>query len=264
MSGAHIPSLPAPPQSTSVLGVPIHLLDLNAVLAHMEQWIHQRDRCHWIYHANSHGINVARKAPDFMKVLRSADISLPDGKVTVWFVKRHTSLPFSHIRAVDLMRGFFALAERKGYSSFFYGDTEETLALLSEKLRKTYPALKIAGTFSPPFRPMTPEEDQQIVDIINKANPDVLWVGLGLPKQENWIYAHLEKLKVPVIAAVGVSFRFITGQSNPPPLWVSNAGIEWLWRFLHEPRRLWHRAMVNGPQFVFLSLLEVIGLKKFR
>lgn len=263
MGGVDISRLLSPPELTSVLGVPIHLLDLNSVLSHMEQWIAQRDRCHWIYHANSHGINVARKVPDFMKVLRSADLSLPDGKVTVWFVRRHTSLPFSHIRAADLMLGFFGMAERKGYSSFFYGDTEETLALLSEKLHKTYPGLKITGTFSPPFRAVTPEEDQKIVETINAANPDVLWVGLGLPKQENWIYAHLTKLKAPVIAAVGVSFRFITGQSIAPPQWVSDAGIEWLWRFLHEPRRLWHRATINGPQFVFLSLLEVMGVKRY-
>ena len=99
--------------------------------------------------------------------------------------------------------------------------------------------------------------------MINKANPDVLWVGLGLPKQEKWIFAHLGRLKVPVIAAVGVSFRFICGKSNPPPTWVSNAGLEWFWRVLHEPRRLWRRAFVYGPQFVGLSLLELAGLRKF-
>ena len=251
-------------ESSSLLGVPVHLADLDQVLQSVEKWIQQRDRCHWIYHANSHGIMEAHKRAKFMEVLKSADLSLVDGKVTNWFVSRRVSRAVPHVRAADLVLGFCRIANSKGYTNFFYGDTEEVLSLMSEKLLQQFPALKIVGAYSPPFRELTTEEEMKITAMINQANPDVVWVGLGLPKQENWIFAHLGKLEVPVIAAVGVSFRFICGKSDPPPRWVSNAGLEWLWRVLHEPRRLWHRAFVSGPQFVGLSLLELAGLKKFR
>lgn len=251
-------------ESSSLLGVPLHLADLDQVLRNMEQWIQQRDRCHWIYQANSHGILEAHKHANFMEVLRSADLSLVDGKVTNWFLSRRASQPVPHIRGTDLLLGFCKIADSKGYRNFFYGDTDEVLSLMSENLLRQFPSLRIAGVYSPPFREMTPTEDAQITEMINQADPDVLWVGLGLPKQERWIFAHLKSLKVPVMAAVGAAFRFICGKSDPPPTWVSNAGLEWFWRVLHEPRRLWRRAFVYGPHFVGLSLLELAGLKKFR
>ena len=252
------------PESSSLLGVPLHLVDLGQVLQYMEEWIHRRNRCHWIYHANSHGITEAHKHAMFMEVLKSADLSLVDGKVTNWFVSHRASRPFPHVRAADLLLGFCRIANSKGYTNFFYGDTAEVLSLMAEKLLRDFPSLRIAGVYSPPFRELTAEEDTRITEMINRANPDVLWVGLGLPKQEKWIYGHLDKLKVPVVAAVGVTFRFVSGKVDAPPAWVSSSGLEWLWRFAHQPRRLWHRVIVYGPQFVGLSLLELTGIKNFK
>ena len=257
MSTIYISGVQEATEACAWLGVPIHPIGLAQVLQKMEEWISRRDRCHWIYHANSHGLMEAHKNPAFMEVLRSADLSLVDGKVTNWFVSRQLSRPVPHVRAADLLLEFCGIANSKGYRSFFYGDTDEVLTQMSEKLQQKYPALRIAGVYSPPFRDITVEEDAEITGMINAAKPDVLWVGLGLPKQEKWIFAHLERLQVPVVAAVGVSFRFICGKSTPPPAWVSEAGLEWFWRVLHEPRRLWHRAFVNGPQFVGLSLWEL-------
>jgi exopolysaccharide biosynthesis WecB/TagA/CpsF family protein len=161
------------------------------------------------------------------------------------------------VRGADLLAAFCELASRKGYTSYFYGDTEEILALASDRLRRQCPGLKIVGAHSPPFREPTAEEDARAVEAINRAHPDVLWVALGLPKQEKWIAAHRERVKAPIIVAVGAAIKFHSGKVKPAPRWASQSGMEWFWRFLHEPRRTWRRAFVYGPEFAVLSLLDV-------
>jgi N-acetylglucosaminyldiphosphoundecaprenol N-acetyl-beta-D-mannosaminyltransferase len=161
-----------------------------------------------------------------------------------------------------LLEAFCKISSREGLSSFFYGDTQNTLEVARDKLSQTFPGLKIVGIYSPPFRELTPDEDAQIVDMINQANPDVLWVALGLPKQERWIVAHLGLLKVPVIVAIGAAIKFHSGKVKPAPRWASRAGFEWLWRFFHEPRRTWRRAFVYGPQFAALCLWDLARSKR--
>ena len=152
--------------------------------------------------------------------------------------------------------------KKKGYKNFFYGDTEETLNLLVKKILTNFPNLKIVGFYSPPFRPLTSEEDEKIIKEINQAKPDVLWVGLGLPKQERWIFEHRDKLEVPVVVGVGAAFKFLGGKVKRPPKWIGDLGFEWLWRFFQEPRKLWRRVLLDIPTFIFLVLLELIGLKR--
>jgi N-acetylglucosaminyldiphosphoundecaprenol N-acetyl-beta-D-mannosaminyltransferase len=166
------------------------------------------------------------------------------------------------VRGADLLSAFCELSNQKGYTNYFYGDTEETLALASDRLREKHPGVRIIGAYSPPFRPLTPDEDAQIVKMINQANPDVLWVALGLPKQERWIVAHRDSLKTPVIVAIGAAIKFHSGKVVPAPRWASRAGLEWFWRLLHEPRTVWRRAMIYGPQFMALSLVDVMRHKK--
>ena len=156
-----------------------------------------------------------------------------------------------------MLSAFCDLSRRNGYTNYFYGDTETTLAHVSARLAHQHPGVRIVGTYSPPFRPLTPEEDARVVETINRANPDVLWVALGLPKQERWIVAHLDRLKAPVIVAVGAALKFHSGMVAPAPRWASQSGLEWLWRLWHEPRTVWRRAMIFGPQFMALSLVDV-------
>jgi len=158
---------------------------------------------------------------------------------------------------------FCEFASRTGHSSFFYGDTDEVLALLTQQLRRRFPALNIAGCCSPPFRPLTAEEDARVVSMINDARPDVLWVGLGLPKQEHWIFKHRSELNVPVIVAVGAAFKFVSGKVKTAPPWMREWGLEWIWRLAHEPRQLWRRVLVYGPRFASHALLELTGIRKY-
>jgi N-acetylglucosaminyldiphosphoundecaprenol N-acetyl-beta-D-mannosaminyltransferase len=158
---------------------------------------------------------------------------------------------------------FGRVADNKGYKYFVYGDTEETLQLLAEKLTGAFPGLKIVGLHSPPFRSLTPEEDESIIANINQAEPDVLWVGLGMPKQERWIFEHRDRLNVPVAVGAGASFKFLSGTAKRAPAWASNWGLEWLWRLAREPGRVWRRVFIDAPQFVGLVALELSGLKKY-
>lgn len=251
------------PVCARVLRVPVHSVGLDEVLARMQQWIEQRESRRWIAVTSSHGIVEGFKRPDFRAILESADLSVPDGMWTARVAAQKVSAVPKRIRGADLLTGFCSLANRQGYSSFFYGDTEEVLEALSSELKSHFPSLKIAGTYSPPFRALTPGEDDEIVRVINRAKPDVLWVGLGLPKQERWIYEHLQRLEVPVVVAVGAAFKFVSGKVKPAPRVVSEFGLEWLWRLLREPKKCWHRSLVYGPQFALHSYLELKGLRNY-
>ena len=250
------------PPCAEVLGAPVHVIDIHYVLRIMEQWIRERDRPHWIAVTGSHGALEAHKRPDFRSVLRSADLSVPDGMWAARVAAKKLSCDTRQVRGADLLAAFCELASSKGYTNYFYGDTEETLALASDRLQKKYPGLQIVGAYSPPFRELTPDEDAQIIEKINRTNPDVLWVALGLPKQEKWIFAHRERLQAPVIVAIGAAIKFHSGKVQPAPRWASQSGLEWFWRLLHEPRQVWRRALVYGPQFAALSLWELARRRK--
>ncbi len=254
-------AVPAPP-CAHILGVPVHVVETAEVLRLMEEWIRQRGR-HWIAVTSSHGIVEAYKRPEFKSILKSADLSLPDGKWTARWAARRAFCPSKQVRGADLLAEFCELSSRKGYRNFFCGDTEEVLRLLSGELRKKFPALNIAGTYSPPFRSTTAEEDADAIRMINQSRTDVLWVGLGLPKQEQWIFEHRDKLNVPVLVAVGAAFKFVAGKVRTAPMWLSELGLEWAWRLAHEPRKTWRRAMVYGPQFAGHALLDLTGLRKY-
>ena len=252
------------PPCVQVLGSPIHIVEVSGVLPLMEKWIAEGTRTRWIAVTGSHGVLEAHKHPEFKEILKSADLSVPDGRWAARAASKKASSAPKQVRGANLLEAFCDLSARKGYTNFFYGDTEEVLALASRRLTERHPGVKIVGTCSPPFRELSAEEDRQVVEAINRASPDVLWVGLGLPKQEKWIYTHRERLNARVMVAVGAALKFVSGKIEPAPRWVSDSGLEWLWRFAHEPRRLWHRVVVYGPQFMLLTLLELYGLKKFR
>lgn len=253
---------PKPP-CVRVLGIPVHIIETRDVVRQMEEWILQRDKCHWIAVTGSHGIVEGHKHPEFKSILESADLSLLDGRWTARLAGQRASCPARQVRGIDLLWTFCEVASRKRYRNFFYGDTVGVLAQLTKSLGDRLPGLEVVGTFSPPFRSLSAEEDVHIISMINKTRPDVLWVGLGLPKQERWIFSHRDKLKVPVIVAVGAAFKFVSGNVKKAPSYISECGLEWLWRFAHEPRRLWHRVVVYGPQFVVHALLELSGLRKY-
>ena len=255
-----VPDLP----SIKVLGSRIHMIDLAEVISRIDHWIQHPDgTCRRIVVTGFHGIWEAHKSPDLRAILNSADLWAPDGIAPVWIARRKGFKDAGRTPGAEVMRAFFELADRKGYRSFFYGDTEETLAGLRQSLQRRHPGHTIVGTFSPPFRALSAQEDERVVGMINEARPDVLWVGLGLPKQDRWIFERRQRLRVPVAVGVGAAFAFLSGKVKRVPAWIGNAGLEWLWRLACEPKKLWRRDLLEGPRFVAHVLLEMSGLRKY-
>jgi N-acetylglucosaminyldiphosphoundecaprenol N-acetyl-beta-D-mannosaminyltransferase len=239
-------------------------ITLAEAVARIAQWIrHPSARPRYVVATGFHGIWVAHQDPAFKAVLNAADLFCPDGIAPVWISRlRGEALP-GRVSGPDLLAAFLEAADREGYRSFFYGDTDETLAALRAQLAVRYPGHVIAGAYSPPFRALSAEEDAAIVRMINEARPDVLWVGLGLPKQERWIAAHLDSLRVPVVVGVGAAFGFLSGRVSRAPDWMGRMGFEWVWRFAAEPRKLWRRDLLDGPRFIAHAAMEILGLRKY-
>ena len=178
------------------------------------------------------------------------------------FFQRGYSLK-QRVYGPDLLLDFCRETNEKAYRHFFYGGAPGVPEALAAKLKCQFPLLEVAGTYSPPVRPLTPEEDAGIVDMINRAKADVLWVGLGCPKQECWMYEHREQLRVPVLVGVGQAFDLHAGRLKQAPAWMRGHGLEWLYRLLAEPRRLWRRYLIYNSEFVFSALLEFLGARKY-
>ena len=256
-STARIPSLP-------IVGLPVHMIQIPDVVSLMTDWVCiDRQYCRWIVVADMHAVIEAYQRIEFRRMLDQADLIVPDGIGLVRVAQCKGASLRTRVAGTDLMKAFFARTKDMGVSHFFLGDTEETLNRLQANLEHTYAGITIAGTSSPPFRALTADEDVAIVQRINDAQPDVLWVGLGLPKQERWIFEHRHRLNVPLVLGVGAAFKFLAGSVKRAPDCVGNLGFEWLWRLAHEPRRLWRRIVIEGPQFVGLAGLDVTGLRKF-
>jgi N-acetylglucosaminyldiphosphoundecaprenol N-acetyl-beta-D-mannosaminyltransferase len=171
---------------------------------------------------------------------------------------------FRHVERVygpDLMLAVCEHSAKRGYRHFFYGGAPGVTEKLAVQLRSRFPGLQVAGTYSPPFRPLTPEEDREVVERINSSQPDIVWVGIGAPKQERWMAEHVGRLCAPVLIGVGAAFDFHGGLKKQAPRWMQKSGLEWSFRLMSEPRRLWRRYLVNNPFFLWLIFLQALGRK---
>jgi exopolysaccharide biosynthesis WecB/TagA/CpsF family protein len=249
--------------SFDVVGVRTHAVQIGDVVARMEEWIRNRDGCHSIAATSMHGIVEAQRDPAFKGILNSADLVVPDGMPLVWLGRRKGHRLPRRVYGPDLMLDFCEKTAGHGYRHFFYGGEPGVPERLAESLQRRFPAMEVCGTFSPPFRSLDPQEDQEIVNMILRAAPDVLWVGLGTPKQERWMHEHRDKLQVPVLVSVGAAFDFLSRRRNQAPRWMREHGLEWLFRLMQEPRRLWRRYLIDGARFIAYLALDGLRLKGF-
>lgn len=210
-----------------------------------------------------HMVMEAYDDAEFAKVVNVADLIVTDGMPIVWMQKLQGKKAASRVRANDLMIKLCAYAGENNLSVGFYGGTQEVIDGILERAKKDHPNLRVAYAFSPPFRALTEEEDARITAEINRAAPDILFMGLGCPKQENWMAAHKEKLKT-VMLGVGASFDFYAGNVKESPEWIGKLGLEWLFRFTQEPKRLWKRYLILNPRFLWLAAMQLLGLRNFK
>jgi len=246
-----------------VLGVRVDPVQIPDVVAQMMERIRERDGCHSIAATGMHGVVEAQHDPELKQILNATDLVVPDGMPLVWLGRRQGHPLRTRVYGPDLLLAFCEQSAGQGYRHFFYGGEPGVAERLAESLRARFPGLNVVGTYSPPFRPLTATEYEEIVHLIGRAAPDVLWVGLGTPKQERWMHEHKDKLRVPVLVGVGAAFDMLSGGKKQAPRWMREHGLEWFFRLMQEPRRLWRRYLVYGAQFIAYIVLESLGLKKF-
>jgi exopolysaccharide biosynthesis WecB/TagA/CpsF family protein len=246
-----------------VLGVRTHAVQMREVVDRMREWIRERGECHSIAATSMHGIVEAQNDPTFKEILNATDLVVPDGMPLVWLGRRKGHRLRRRVYGPELLLSFCERRIEQGYRHFFLGGEPGVAERLSESLKTRFPGLNVVGTCSPPFRPLNVAEDEEMVDLINRAAPDVLWVGLGAPKQERWMHEHKSRLRVPVVVGVGAAFDMLSGRRRQAPLWMREHGLEWLFRLMQEPRRLWRRYLVYGTQFITYVALERLRTRNF-
>lgn len=205
--------------------------------------------------SNVHTTVMSHDNPEYNTVQNGAAMALPDGKPLSVVSRKRGYKDAERVTGPDLMGELFAHYEQNGLRHYFYGASEETLNLLEKCLNDKYPGINIVGMYSPPFRPLTEEEDMAVVERINSANADIIWVGLGAPKQENWMYAHEDKLN-GVMIGVGAGFDYHAGNIKRAPKWMQKCSLEWLYRLMQDPKRLFKRYLVTNFRFIYLILME--------
>lgn len=248
-------------QHFKVLGVPVHAVQIPVVIRTMEDWVKSRAGCKFIAVTGMHGVTEAQNSPEFKEVLRQADLVVPDGMPLVWLGRgARFGLP-RRVYGPELMESF-CRSSGSEFNHFFYGGGPGTAETVARTLQERY-GIRIAGTLTPPFRPLTEEEDRAMLRVINESGPDIIWVGLSTPKQELWMHEHADRLQVPVAVGVGAAFDLVPGLKKSAPKWMQEHGLEWLFRLVSEPRRLWRRYLVGGTRFAYWVLLERLGLRSF-
>ncbi|MDJ0848761.1 MAG: WecB/TagA/CpsF family glycosyltransferase [Myxococcota bacterium] len=205
--------------------------------------------------ATTHMVMEAFDSPGFRRIVNAADRVTPDGVPLVWALRAMGVSGATRVYGPTLMPEVCARAAASGIPVGLYGGTPEVLALLRAELRRRFPALEIPFGYSPPFRPLTEEEDREVVDTIAASGVRILFVGIGCPRQEHWMAAHRDRVDA-VMIGVGAAFDFLAGVKAQAPRWLQDAGLEWLFRLVHEPRRLWRRYLVGNARFVFHFLLR--------
>jgi len=245
----------------NIYGMKVDMIQIPGVIEAMEGWIKDKSFGNYIVISNANDAAISRSDSKVKQAVNESSLSVPDGFSLILLARLNGHPLKRRVYGPDLMHDFLKVSESKGYSHFFYGSTEDILNKLKLRFKKEFPSLKLAGVYSPPFGSITKEKEEEIVDKINRASPDVLWVGLGCPKQQLWMHRHRDKFKVPVMVGVGAAFDFIAKAKAQAPNWMRDNGLEWLFRLSTEPKRLWKRYLVANWLFLWFFLREFIRLK---
>ena len=250
----------------NICNVNVHAIQSDEAVGTVLSWFKKPREFHYISSTNINNIINAIESYYFLKVTNTADLSLPDGMSLIWYGRYLGYRLPKRCGVEELMCKIFELSNKgHAFKHYFYGSTQETLDCLKEELLRKYPNLDIVGTHSPPFRKMTEEDDRQITEMINKANPDFLWVSLGCPKQEAWLFEHRDKINAVVGAGAGAVFNFLSNSSLKAPKWMQYAGLEWFFRLIKDPKRLYKRYLIKYPRFFFILLKNrVMEIVKFK
>jgi N-acetylglucosaminyldiphosphoundecaprenol N-acetyl-beta-D-mannosaminyltransferase len=233
-----------------LLGVRVSDTNIPQAVATIDGWIKEKFKTYVCVAPVSTLVDCQRDG-EYKAVVNRAGMVTPDGMPVVWLGKSKGSKVIARTYGPDLLTAVCEYGTGRGYRHFFYGSTAETLDRLQERLLGKAPGLNIAGKISPDFKPQACLESREIIERINQARPDILWVGLGSPKQDFWMSLNRSSIDAPVIIGVGAAFDFLSGVKPQAPRWMQRSGLEWVFRLCSEPRRLWKRYLIGNSAFIF-------------
>ena len=245
----------------NILGVGVSAIDMNQALGTIAEWVTERSP-HYICVTPAHAVMDVYQDDELRQIYNHSGLTTPDGMAIVWLLKWYGYNDVNRVYGPDLLLAVCEQSVDCGYRHYFYGAAPGVARQLADSLQERFPGLDVVGVESPPYRPLTPEEDAEIVRQIRDARPDFVWVGIGSPRQERWMRDHLALLDVPVLIGVGAAFDFLSGNKPQAPYWIQRSGLEWLFRLFSEPRRLWRR-YIRYPRFVVLAVLQRLGFISF-
>jgi N-acetylglucosaminyldiphosphoundecaprenol N-acetyl-beta-D-mannosaminyltransferase len=249
-------------KSTNVLGCNIDALTWQETINTICNWgLNHESR--YVTLCNVHSNVKALLNKNHRTVLNTADMTTPDGMPITWVLRKLGFPEQQRINGPDLMWAYCEKAEKTGQKIFFYGSTNQVLSKLEAKLRESFPNLQIVGMHSPPFRDLTAEESSEIDNMLNASNANIIFVGLGCPRQEQWMFEHRGKVNA-VMLGVGAAFNYHAGTIKRAPIWMQNSGLEWLHRLASDPMRLWKRYLFSNPVFIIAITAQLLGIKKFK
>lgn len=248
-------------QYVNILGVNISAINMSQAIQIIDRWISDGEQ-NYVCVTPAHGVMECYHQPELRKIFNRSGLTTPDGMGIVWLLKLKGHRHVSRVYGPDLTLAVCEHSVQRGWRHYFYGGEDRVADQLAENLKNRFPGLQIAGTNSPPFRTLTEEEDRSITEGINNTNADIIWVGVSTPKQEKWMSEHLGKVNATVMIGVGAAFDFLSGRKKQAPRWIQRSGLEWVFRFATEPRRLWKR-YIQYPLFILLVIGQALGIRKY-
>jgi N-acetylglucosaminyldiphosphoundecaprenol N-acetyl-beta-D-mannosaminyltransferase len=252
-----------PPDTVQVLGIPLGLTDYARTLDWIDATVAGGSRG-YVCVCNVHAVMASAEDSELRATLLGSSINVPDGQPLVWAINALGHSLADRVYGPELMARACARAADTGQRFYLYGGRNQgALVQLALNLRQRYPGVKIVGGFSPPHRPLTGEEQDAVVEEINGSRPDVVWVGIGVPKQEKWMARMRPLLDAPVLIGVGAAFDFHAGLVPQAPNWIQASGLEWAYRLAHEPRRLGRRYVRYNPRFVYAFTRQLVQHHRF-
>lgn len=252
----------ARPPRANVLGVGVSAINMAEALQLSERLLREKGKG-YVCLTGVHGIMEAQRDDTLRAILNRSFLCAPDGMPTVWVGRLQGHRTMRRVYGPDYMLEMCKMTVRAGFRHFLYGGKAGVALRLKRQLELMVPAIHIVGTYTPPFRSLTPPEEKRMVAVVNQARPDIVWIGLSTPKQERFMARYADRLEASLMVGVGAAFDIHAGLLTDAPNWVKRCGLQWMDRLVKEPRRLWRRYLTNNPKFLWDIGLQLSGLRRF-
>ncbi len=246
----------------SLLGVRVSTFDLPTAVAEMQATIRAKQRA-YACTCPVYTLMQGHEQANVRAALNGAEWVTPDGMPVVWALRLRGARAVGRVYGPDLMLALSAAGAALGQRHYYLGGAPGVAEALGHELGRRYPGLQMAGAYAPQYRALTPAEESELAERLNASGADVVWVGLGSPKQDVWMAQFRPRLTAPLLVGVGAAFDFFTGRQRQAPRWMQRSGLEWLYRLVREPGRLWRRYLIYNPKFIWHLSLQLTGLRRY-